>query len=345
MNLIYTNLNKVGFLKKSYSLKFLFIAFLGIHIPLIGVIVYVVNNKENALSTSTIIILTLILTLIAAIITLSILRSLLTPLHLSKLALENYLYKNKLPDLPLEFVDEAGTLMSLIQKTLNAQDALIKEKQEITTLVSHNLRTPLNQIKGLCEIMKYDDADKSLYIEKISKIADIQLDALSDLLNQLMHKDLDLSLSDEECNIGDIILQEIEMVEASLKSKNIEIIFDKPKKAINTKINKNKISLIIQNLISNAIKFSFEDSKIHIGIKNTGGRLEIFVKDNGIGFDDAYQKLLFKDARNLGRKGTKDEPSVGLGLHLSKRTINQLGGEIKAHSDGINKGATFTIIL
>ena len=343
MNYIYKSLNGNSFLKKSYSLKFLFVAFLGTHIPLIGIIIFIVSSKESVFSSSTTIILTLLFTLVAAIFTITILNKLLEPLHLSKKALEDYLLKDKLPNLPLDFVDEAGVLMSLINKTLYAQDALIKEKQEIITLVSHNLRTPLNQIIGLCDLMKYDDEDKSLYIDKVSKISHLQLDSLTDLLKQLMHHDAGTTFYSEEYDIRDLIEQEIEMIDLIAKKKGIQFVFNKPEAVFKSKLNKNKVALVLQNLISNAIKFSFEHSKIEINLKVVEGKYQISVKDTGIGFDEEYRNQLFKDTRKVGRKGTNEEPSIGLGLHLSKRTIGQLGGNLTAYSDGPNKGATFTI--
>lgn len=77
MNYIYKSLNGNSVLKKSYSLKFLFVAFLGTHIPLIGIIIFIVSSKESVFSSSTTIILTLLFTLVAAIFTLTILNKLL----------------------------------------------------------------------------------------------------------------------------------------------------------------------------------------------------------------------------------------------------------------------------
>ncbi|MDA9555823.1 HAMP domain-containing histidine kinase, partial [Pelobium sp.] len=226
-------------------------------------------------------------------------------------------------------------------------DLLMKEKEEITTLVSHNLRTPLNQIRGLCDLMKVDDEHENLliYADKISKITDAQLHTLSDLLNQLMHQNVNLQVPQHSYNLNDLILKEIGLVEIGLKNKKLELVFETAETPFFTTLNEKKIALIIQNLISNAIKFSFEGNKIFVGIKKEGNKLEIYVKDNGIGFSADYKKHLFHDARETGRRGTKDEPSVGLGLHLCKRIIHQLGGELTAHSDGENKGATFSIII
>ena len=345
MNIVYSNLNKIPFLKKSYSLKFLFIAFLGTHIPLIGIIIFILNSANQTFSKATVIILTLVFTLIAAISTLAILKNILSPLIISKKSLENYLQNNQLPNLPLNYLDEAGILMSLIQKTVNSLDFLIKEKQEITTLVSHNLRTPFNQINGLCELIKIDAENSAEYISQIKSIADLQLQGLAELLNQLMRNDLTAAVKVEEYEISKLIELEISNSDLQFKKKNLTLIYKKSNQPNLTSVNEKKIALVFQNLISNAIKFSFNGAKIYVETKIKNQKLEILVRDEGIGFSENYKKNIFEDARDIGRVGTENEPSVGLGLHLCKKTIEQLGGILVANSEGENKGATFSIII
>lgn len=345
MNSVYNTLNKIPFLTASYNLKFLFIAFIGIHIPLIGIIIFIVNNKNDGLSNASIILITLILTLLAAMLTLVILKKLLAPLTASKNALKNFLETNELPQLPTNFEDEAGKLMSLIQKSLLSLDIMGKEKQQLIALVSHNLRTPLNQIKGLCDLMLLDEENRKIYIESVSKISDLQLQSLTELLDQLMHNNFNTEIVKHEFSLSELLKEEVQKIEIEFKNKSLKLEIidsDKPYKVIS---DRSKIALIIHNLISNAIKFSFEGQTIIVKIFKKKSKTYLQVIDEGMGFTPEYQKLLFKDARNIGRTGTKDEPSVGLGLHLCKRTITQIDGEILAESKGPNKGATFTIVI
>ena len=137
---IYPTLSRVKFLAGNYALKFLFIAFLGIHIPLLGVIVVLVSGSPSALL---IFIITLVCTLVACGLTLYVLQGLPEPLHSSYIALKNYMYKKELPHLPMQYQDEAGLLMRKTQLTLQQLDSLLKEKQELAILLSHDLRAPL----------------------------------------------------------------------------------------------------------------------------------------------------------------------------------------------------------
>ncbi len=140
-NSIYKRLNGITFLSKSYTFKFLFIAFLGIHIPLIGLIFFIIF-KPTSISGGSIFILTLLLTLGASALTLLVLNSLLAPLKASKSALVAYLKERKLPDLPTNFQDEAGILMQKVQETIIKLNGLLEEKKDLIGLLSHDLRTP-----------------------------------------------------------------------------------------------------------------------------------------------------------------------------------------------------------
>lgn len=116
-NSIYKRLNEIKFLSKSYTFKFLFIAFLGIHIPLIGLIFFIIF-KPASISGVSIFVLTLLLILGASALTLIVLNSLLAPSKASKSALVQYLTERKLPDSPTDFHHEAGILMQKVQETV-----------------------------------------------------------------------------------------------------------------------------------------------------------------------------------------------------------------------------------
>ena len=128
MNL-YVWLSKIPFLRKSYSNKFLFVAFLGIHIPLIGLIFTIVFSEQH-FSNWTIIIFTLILTLVATIATLIVIHKLIKPIVLASEALIDYRKNRTIPQLPMNYSDESGLLMSNIQNTINENEIYLKQKQD-----------------------------------------------------------------------------------------------------------------------------------------------------------------------------------------------------------------------
>ena len=118
---LYRKLSKISFLKKSYAYKFLFVTFIGIHIPLIGLLFYVLFG-EQSVSTHSIIVFTLIMTLLATAVTLLVLKRLIKPIEKASKALSNYRNNRILSDLPMEFEDEAGLLLRNIQKSISENE-------------------------------------------------------------------------------------------------------------------------------------------------------------------------------------------------------------------------------
>lgn len=343
MNKVYKNLNSINFLKKSYHLKFLFIVFIGIHIPLISIIIYTLYNEE--VSKTSIIIISLLFTLIATAITLIILRNLLDPLLFSRKALEEYLNNQTIPVLPENYDDEAGILMNLIQKSVKTMDSMIQEKEQITALLSHNLRIPFNQIKGLCEVLEVQKPLNVKVIENINLVCDNQLKNINELLyniNNQINKD---AIFIEPFSLKKFIQTQINLVLSELSKKQINIKTEFPENDIIIHTEEKKLALVLQNLITNALKFSFPGKTISIFYKEVDSKINIVVKDEGIGLPDNYSKKIFSASAKIGRVGTAGEPSNGIGLSLCKKTMQQLGGDLKASSEGENKGAEFTIII
>jgi len=102
----------------------------------------------------------------------------------------------------------------------------------------------------------------------------------------------------------------------------------------------NTINAVIRNLISNAIKFSFENSIIKLEIKIEGDECFVFIKDNGVGISKEKLVSIFEFGENKSTHGTKGEKGTGLGLALSAELVKKNGGKINVKSE-INKGSTF----
>ena len=148
MKNLYSSLSKIGFLNKNYSLKFLFVAFIGIHIPLI--IIVLISVTDIFIFDKTYILLaTLLATLAASALTLFFLNKLLWPLLEAKNALTNYVFKKEIPQLPIQFEDEAGILLRELQYAIEHLDYLIEEKKDVATILSNDIRVPFEQFFDL----------------------------------------------------------------------------------------------------------------------------------------------------------------------------------------------------
>jgi diguanylate cyclase (GGDEF)-like protein len=140
---LYASLDRLKVIKQSYIAKIMLVAFLGTHIPLLTLLFsFIVNNSLSMGTTTRVLIIALVATLVGTAATLYALHHLLTPVILTSNALQNYLNAKTLPNLPMKFIDEAGTLMADTSQTLHELDKLIQyisHYDELTGLPNREL--------------------------------------------------------------------------------------------------------------------------------------------------------------------------------------------------------------
>lgn len=345
---LYRNLSKISFLKRSYVSKFLFIAFLGIHIPLIGLIIFIIYF-EDSFAPTTIFTLTLLLTLIATAVTLVILKNLMKPIEVMSRALENYRNGKIIPDLPQDFSDEAGKLMINLQTTINENENLLQGKQDLIFLLSHDLKNYIDNASSLARVISEDDvsAITKNYAELIMETTNKQTAFVEKFINFLQEEEKILKKEIEIINIdfNEIIASLQEHFHQKLTSKKLELIIDKNIDNADLKVDKELLLRVLTNLIGNAIKFSFPQSKIVLSFQKQHQHLKIAVKDDGIGFESSKSELLFEKFTKMSRRGTLDEKSTGIGLYLSRQIIKKFEGNFTAQSEGVNTGSKFIVSL
>ena len=166
----YDSLSKLPFLKK-YSYKFLFVAFLGIHVPLLGILFYTMFVSN--ITTTTIVLVVLGLTLGATGLTLTILNNLLEPIIKGEKALKDYVQHNRVPDLPTTYNDEVGEVLKNIQFTIECLDEVDRERQSVTELISHDLRTPVLQSIEIIKFLKEEGDDPEKRLEHLNILSEI----------------------------------------------------------------------------------------------------------------------------------------------------------------------------
>lgn len=340
----YHSLSKIRFLKK-YSYKFLFIAFIGIHVPLLGILFYTIFVSD--VSIITVISVVLVLTLIATFLTLLFLNNLLLPIIQGKIALRNFIDHNTIPQLPIHYNDEVGEVLKNIQFTIENLYLVNKEKEDLTEMLSHDLKTPIHQLLNVIDFLKEEGenpARRSEHIDTLEKIVHQQQDFLDRMLHILKSKNIEINPSNfESLNIADLVAKVISKHQASIDSKKLRIRNSIPADLV---IMGHDIALeeVFSNLLSNAVKFSQVKGEIIFTGKSDNKMAIVEICDFGLGFSKETKDTMFRKFI-LGQVGTDGETSTGLGLYLVKNIVQKHGGSIYVHSDGINKGAVVTVNL
>lgn len=344
----YQKLSSISFLKNSYVFKFLFVAFIGIHIPLIGILFFVIYAKAD-FSTINLLLFSLVMTLIATAVTLLVLKKLIQPIELASKALNDYKLNRTISNLPIHFSDEAGLLLANIHDSILESENFITEKQDFIYLLSHDLRNfagnpqslakmiletnPSEEVKELAQLICDSTADQFRYIENLLRILKEQDETLK------MNFDI------KSINLLEVVEKVGNQVSQHISTKKIELIKKLEVTKVDLTIDQELLTRVIFNLINNAVKFSFSNSKIELSCYSDEKNTYIKVIDQGIGFDNDYSENIFDKFTKMSRLGTLEETSTGLGLYLCRQIIERNNGRLTATSEGENKGATFTIVF
>lgn len=256
-------------------------------------------------------------------------------------------------------INEAGNTIgfaSLVQditKQKMAETALIKArdeaefanqaKSEFLSSMSHELRTPMNAILGFSQLLEMDDtlSDGSKgFVEEIITGGNHLMTLINDLLDLSKIEAGKLECALENCSLSEILTESISFIEPIAASNDIQLI-----NKISTisdytiHVNHTRFKQVILNLLSNAIKYNNKNGTVILTSELIDdNQLRIIVSDTGNGLTEEEIKSLFKPFERIGRYSGID--GVGIGLVISKRLINLMGGTIGVESEP-GKGSSF----
>ena len=310
-------------------------------------VVYALLVPRESYDTVTTLTAILAYTLLAAIATLFILDKILAPIKLASRMVETYQDNGRLLDVPKGFTDEAGRLLDQLDRMFTKMDVLTAERNNFTGLIAHDVRNPIANIKGLALIMEDMVEDSSVLecIGMIDKSCDSCLDIITDVTTLLKADDFSLNpAAVKTIDVRDFMEEQLRKLKIPLAAKEINLILDVTLGDTMT-VSPEFFSHIVQNLISNAIKFSHPKGQIEVSCGHGPDGYSISIRDQGIGFEPENSENLFLRFTPLEREGTQNEPTSGLGLFLTKMLVEKHNGRITAKSPGDGKGATFTVSL
>lgn len=241
-----------------------------------------------------------------------------------------------------------GRSYYLIQKNNKKLKWLIEEKNTLMGMVAHDLRNPLNMIKGLMDLIKDsrpndENTEDEHYIDLVSQSTDKMRSMIDRALDISAVENMKVNLSLERRNLTYLVFQSSENFRQIAKQKKIEVLneFDL-KSEFHSNVDPNYFDQVMDNLLSNAIKFSEVGKKIYLKLEKDGDRNVISVKDEGPGIKAEEREKLFTKFTKLTAKPTNQEPSTGLGLSIVQKFVKAMDGEILCESK-VGSGTTFLL--
>lgn len=219
------------------------------------------------------------------------------------------------------------------------------EKDKLFSIVSHDLRSPMNGILGLTAMIKEEiEGISKDHIKEIATSIHSSASSIIQLLQGLMEWSQlqrgNISFNPQPIMLVGSVQKSMSLLSESARAKSITLSRNVPE-SINVFADNHMLESVIRNLVSNAIKFTPKGGQIEITAKEAeANTIVVSVKDDGIGMSPAILEKLFSLSAKINRKGTEGELSSGLGLIMSKELIEKHGDKIWAESEE-GKGSVF----
>jgi signal transduction histidine kinase len=226
-------------------------------------------------------------------------------------------------------------------------EELQQQKDELFALIIHDIKNPAALIKNLVELLRSYDLTATEQQEIIDDIlvTSNRIVALSQEVSRILALESSLmSLNLEEGNINDVIREVVKANSPNAKNKNINVFVDLDEKIEVFKFDRYKVYEVLDNLVSNAIKFTQKGGEVRVESSIEGDKVVIKVIDNGLGLSDEDLSRAFQRGARLSAKPTADEPTSGLGLWIVKRLVEAMKGKVWVKSL-LGKGSTFAFSL
>ena len=238
-------------------------------------------------------------------------------------------------------LEEQSNQLNLANKDLKQ---INEEKNTIIGIVAHDLKSPINQIQGLLELMRLESDSEALpnqYLSKIEDSAKRSIEMIDRILDISAAENKEIKVKLQPIDLKSFTAKLVNGFDTKASKKAIQIDFE-ARQTVQIQTDPLLLTEIIENLLSNALKYSPMESKIRVVLDSTELHHQIHVSDEGPGISKEEQRNMFDSYTQLSAKPTADEKSTGLGLSIVKRYINVLNYDIECISDG-NCGTTFII--
>jgi len=221
-------------------------------------------------------------------------------------------------------------------------------KDKFFSIIAHDLKNPFNTILGFSKLLfneyhNFSDDEKRTIIEGIKSSSENTFRLLENLLEWSRIQTNQIKINYIKFNLTQVIGEILNLFKIQAEQKKVRIITSLTNPSVIV-ADANIIRTILRNIISNAIKFSYEGGNVEISTESEGGLTRISVKDFGTGLSEAEKSKLFKIDSKFKKSGTKNEPGTGLGLILCKELIDKCKGKITVESE-TGKGSVFSIYI
>ncbi|HWA72488.1 MAG TPA: ATP-binding protein [Polyangiaceae bacterium] len=229
----------------------------------------------------------------------------------------------------------------------SAAERANRAKDEFLSTLSHELRTPLNAIVGWAHLLRTGSVpaeQQQRALETVERNARLQARLVEDMLDLSRIEQGKLVLSVGPLEMVRVVEAAIESLRPAAEAKQIRLqpVLDSHATIVG---DADRLQQVVWNLLSNAIKFTPKGGRVQVRLRRERSFVEVAVADTGEGIDPAFLPHIFDRFRQGNQTITRHAGGLGLGLAIVRSLVELHGGEVSAHSDGKNQGATLIVRL
>lgn len=229
-----------------------------------------------------------------------------------------------------------------IQQKNNEYEKASADKMNMLSMVAHDLRNPINSIETVVGVLKptLTTAEQLEYADMINQSSKKARSIINDIV-EAAKEDQETELALEQTSINETVANAFDAWKNTSVAKHT-IDYQATSKQMFAMLNKAKFIRVLDNLISNAIKFSEENTTINVRLYYKNGLAFLEIQDQGIGIPEHLIPTVFDRFTKSSRMGLRGEKSIGLGLHICQQLMHLMNAEIEVSSKE-NEGSTFTL--
>jgi signal transduction histidine kinase len=235
---------------------------------------------------------------------------------------------------------------------LEEQNAKLEEsvqlKSKLFSIIAHDIKSPLFSMSSLIELMlnkyeEFEDDRKKIFLTKMLSTSKVLQDLIENLLTWSRTQTGMLEIKPETIKLNETIDKIIEIYKNYASNKSVRIIHE-IEDNLRVITDRMMLETVLRNIISNAIKYSFENGIVNVYVKKQHPGIQFSIQDHGVGINQERVNTLFSVSNSTITFGTKGEKGTGLGLRICKEFLEKLKGKLEIKSEE-NTGTTINIII
>lgn len=250
-------------------------------------------------------------------------------------------------------IEEKNRELAELNHVLNSHNSQLIElnaiKNEFLGIAAHDLRSPIGAIMGNIDFLldvcdKHVDTDEMQALKDIRTTTEHMLAVINDFLDISTIESGSITLQIQTCDINQLIDKSLSALSLQSRKKNIPFKCSISPSPVLLHIDPTRIKQVLDNYLSNALKYSYPNSQITITTQVSGNEFICAIADQGQGIEDAFLPTLFQPFQYANAVPTNGESSTGLGLYIVKSIVEKHGGRVWAEST-VGTGSTFYFSL